>query len=149
METAAPYIDEAEQFAKGVQHVFPNKFLAYNLSPSFNWAKFDMTDQEIADYQDKLGALGYVWQFITLAGFHGDALFAKTFAKDFAERKMLAYVQNVQRKEREQNVGALTHQQWSGVELIGSQQDAVTDHRSSTGANGVHSTEHQFGNATR
>ncbi len=144
METAAPFIEEASRFAHGVHQVFPNKFLAYNLSPSFNWDKFGMSDHEIAAYQDQLGALGYVWQFITLAGFHGDALFAKTFAKDFAERKMLAYVENIQRKERDAKVDVLTHQKWSGVELIGAQQDAVTDYRSSTGASGVKSTENQF-----
>ena len=144
METASPGLDEAALFSNGMKRAYPKKFLAYNLSPSFNWDKFGMSDQEIAAYQDRLGSMGYVWQFITLAGFHGDALFAKTFAKDFSERKMLAYVEDVQRKEREQKVGALTHQQWSGVELIGSQQDAATDNRSSTGAHGANSTEHQF-----
>lgn len=144
METANPSLAEAKLFAKGVHLQYPNKFLAYNLSPSFNWDKFGLSDEELAAYQDKLGSMGYVWQFITLAGFHGDALFAKTFSKDFAQRKMLAYVESVQRKEREQKVGALTHQQWSGVELLSSQQDAATDHRMSTGAHGSKSTENQF-----
>ncbi len=144
METASPVLHDAEMFAHGVHRQFPKKFLAYNLSPSFNWDKFGLTDEGIAAYQDGLGKLGYVWQFITLAGFHGDALFANTFAKDFAERKMLAYVENVQRKERAEKVGALTHQQWSGVELISAQQDAASDNRTSTGAHGNASTEHQF-----
>lgn len=144
METASPNLEEAELFAKGVHHQYPNKFLAYNLSPSFNWDKFGMTNEEIASFQDKLGAMGYIWQFITLAGFHGDALFAKSFSKDFAERKMLAYVENVQRKEREHKVAALTHQKWSGVELIGAQQEIATDYRTSTGAHNKKSTEHQF-----
>ena len=144
METASPDLEEAEHFSKGIKSSYPNKFLAYNLSPSFNWDKFGMSNQEIEAYQDKLGQMGYVWQFITLAGFHGDALFAKTFSQDFAQRKMLAYVENVQRKEREAKVGALTHQKWSGVEMITSQQEAATDHRSSTGAHGNKSTEHQF-----
>lgn len=144
METAAPYLDDAEYFAKGIQKQFPEKFLAYNLSPSFNWDKFGLKDEEIASFQDELGKLGYVWQFITLAGFHGDALFASTFSKDFAQRKMLAYVETIQRKERELKVKALTHQTWSGVELIGSQQDAATENRTSTGAHGLNSTEHQF-----
>ncbi len=144
METAKPDLHEAELFSSGVSRLYPQKFLAYNLSPSFNWDKFGMSDDQLAAYQDKLGEMGYVWQFITLAGFHGDALFAKTFAKDFAQRKMLAYVQNVQRKEREEKVDALTHQRWSGVELIGSQQNAATDMRNSTGAHGSQSTENQF-----
>jgi isocitrate lyase len=144
METAVPSLEEAKVFSDGVKALFPNKFLAYNLSPSFNWDKFGMTDEQLASYQDELGQMGYVWQFITLAGFHGDALFAKTFAEDFAKRKMLAYVEGVQRQERKKKVGALTHQQWSGVELIGSQQDAATSGRTSTGATGKKSTEHQF-----
>jgi len=144
METASPSLEEAKRFSDGVKMIFPDKLLAYNLSPSFNWDKFGLTDDEIAAYQDHLGRLGYVWQFITLAGFHGDALFAKTFAEDFSKRKMLAYVDRVQRVEREKKVGALTHQKWSGVDLIGSQQDAATLGRSSTGASGKKSTEHQF-----
>lgn len=144
METAVPSLEEAAEFAKGVKVLFPEKFLAYNLSPSFNWDKFGMTDEQLASYQDELGKMGFVWQFITLAGFHGDALFAKTFAEDFAKRKMLAYVEGVQRQERKKKVGALTHQKWSGVDLIGSQQDAATSSRTSTGAAGKKSTENQF-----
>jgi len=144
METASPDLKDAEHFASGVHTLYPSKFLAYNLSPSFNWDKFGFTDEEISAYQDHLGKMGYVYQFITLAGFHGDGLFAKTFAKDFAERKMLAYVQNIQRKERQEKVATLTHQQWSGVELIGAQQDAASYNRNSAGAHGNASTEHQF-----
>jgi isocitrate lyase len=147
METAVPSLEEAHAFSQGVRKLYPEKFLAYNLSPSFNWDKFGMSDNEIAAYQDELGKMGYVWQFITLAGFHGDALFAKCFAEDFANRKMLAYVETVQRKERENKVGALTHQKWSGVDLIGSQQDAATSGRTSTSASGTKSTEHQFAKA--
>ena len=144
METAAPRLEEAVAFSDGVRKQYPEKFLAYNLSPSFNWDKFGMSDSEISGYQDELGKMGYVWQFITLAGFHGDALFAKCFAEDFAKRKMLAYVETVQRKERESKVTALTHQKWSGVDLIGSQLDAATSGRMSTSASGSQSTEHQF-----
>lgn len=144
METSGPNLKEAEMFAQGIRQLYPNKLLAYNLSPSFNWDKFGMSNQEIESYQDKLGSLGYVWQFITLAGFHGDALFAKTFAKDFAQRKMMAYVEGVQRREREEKVAALTHQQWSGVELLSAQQEAATINRMSTGAHDGKSTEHQF-----
>ncbi len=144
MESASPSLEEARVFAEGVHVQYPEKFLAYNLSPSFNWDKFGMTDEQIAGYQDELGKMGYVWQFITLAGFHGDALFAKTFAEDFAKRKMLAYVEGIQRQERLKKVDALTHQKWSGVDLIGSQQEAATSGRTSTGASGKKSTEHQF-----
>jgi isocitrate lyase len=144
METAEPSLAEAKEFAEGVKAVYPNKFLAYNLSPSFNWDKFGMSNEQLAAFQDELGHMGYVWQFITLAGFHGDALFAKTFAEDFAKRKILAYVETIQRQERANKVPALTHQKWSGVDLLGAQQDAATAGRMSTGAGGAKSTEHQF-----
>lgn len=144
METKDPRVDQAEQFARGVQKQFPEQILAYNLSPSFNWDDTGMSDREISDFQDELGKMGYVWQFITLAGFHGDALFAKTFSEDFAERKMLAYVEGIQRKERENQVEALKHQAWSGVDLIGFQLEAVTNNRLSSGAAGKDSTENQF-----
>nr|CAD1819262.1 unnamed protein product [Ananas comosus var. bracteatus] len=74
--------------------------LAYNLSPSFNWDAAGMTDEEMRDFIPKIAKLGYCWQFITLAGFHADALAADTFARDYAGRGMLAYVERIQREER-------------------------------------------------
>ena len=76
---------------------------------------------EIESFSNDLGALGYCWQFITLAGFHLDALSVDTFAKDFSKRGMRAYVENVQRKEREHGVETLKHQMWSGAALVDAQ----------------------------
>jgi len=75
-------------------------------------------DSKIASFCADLGRLGYCWQFITLAGFHTNALVTEKFSKDFGQRKMLAYVETVQREERKHNVDQLTHQKWSGAELI-------------------------------
>ena len=117
--------------------------LAYNLSPSFNWDAAGMTDEEMEHFTAELGKLGFCWQFITLAGFHTDALAVDQFAADFAQRGMRAYVEGVQRKEREHGVETLTHQQWSGAALIDAQLGTLDAH-SSTLAMGAGVTEGQF-----
>jgi isocitrate lyase len=144
METAKPILSDAEHFAKAVKNVYPKQMLAYNLSPSFNWDKAGMTDAQISTFIKDLAKLGYVWQFITLAGFHANALVIDRFAKDFSQRGMLAYVDRIQREERKYNVETLTHQKWSGAELIDAQLQAVTSGESSTLAMGSGVTEAQF-----
>jgi isocitrate lyase len=90
-ETSTPDLDEARAFADGVHAEHPDKLLAYNCSPSFNW-KQKLDDDTIARFQKELGAMGYRFQFITLAGFH--ALNASMFdlAKGYADDGMSAYV---------------------------------------------------------
>eukprot|EP00475_Leptophrys_vorax_P003078 TRINITY_DN1178_c0_g2_i2.p1 TRINITY_DN1178_c0_g2~~TRINITY_DN1178_c0_g2_i2.p1 ORF type:complete len:324 (+),score=93.03 TRINITY_DN1178_c0_g2_i2:133-1104(+) len=144
METKDPSIKEARHFARAVKAVHPWVKFAYNLSPSFNWDAAGMNEQEIGDFQDQLGKEGYVWQFITLAGFHCDALITDQFAKEFASRKMLAYVQMVQRKERDLKVETLTHQKWSGAELMDALTQTVTGGTSSTTSLQKGNTEDQF-----
>ncbi|KAI8841450.1 isocitrate lyase [Chytriomyces cf. hyalinus JEL632] len=145
METAKPIYAQAKEFSDGVLSVHPNVMLAYNLSPSFNWDAAGMNDQQISSFINDLGKLGFVWQFITLAGFHSNALISDNFAKDYAKRGMLAYVQGIQRQERENGVETLTHQKWSGAEyydnLIKTVQGGVT----ATAALGSGVTESQFG----
>ena len=68
-ETSKPDLKEAKRFAEAIREKFPNKLLAYNCSPSFNWKK-NLDDSTIAKFQKELGAMGYKFQFITLAGFH-------------------------------------------------------------------------------
>ena len=90
-EIAHPDLDEAARFAEAIHAEFPEKKLAYNCSPSFNW-KRHLDDGTIAKFQQELGAMGYTFQFITLAGFH--ALNASMFelARGYAEEGMTAYV---------------------------------------------------------
>ena len=102
-----------------------------------------MNDAQMSTYIKDLGKLGYVWQFITLAGFHANALAIDNFAKDFKERGMLAYVEGIQREERKNKVETLTHQKWSGANLIDSQLSTVQS-ASSTLAMGKGVTEAQF-----
>ncbi|KAF0699917.1 Aste57867_9540 [Aphanomyces stellatus] len=144
METTVPGLPLARKFQQGVHAQFPHQMLAYNLSPSFNWDAAGMSDAEIRTFIDELAALGYTWQFITLAGFHSDSLGITRFARDFAERKMLAYVTGIQRAERTEGVETLKHQGWSGTELIDAMQNTVTGGLSSTNTMGHGVTEAQF-----
>lgn len=143
METPTPTVKTAREFAEGVKKYHPTVFLAYNLSPSFNWDAAGMTDKEIQDFQTELGKLGYVWQFITLAGFHANALATEKFAKDFKKRHMIAYVEKIQRKEGKHGVDQLLHQKWSGAELVDAQQMTVSRNSAINSTNEA-STEHQF-----
>lgn len=107
--------------------------LAYNLSPSFNWDASGMTDAQLAHFNDDLGRLGYTWQFITLAGFHSNGLIITELARSYGDKGMLAYVQNIQRKERAAKVELLTHQKWSGAELVDQMVNTASGGLSSTG----------------
>lgn len=145
METGIPGIPDAKRFADGVHKMYPHQMLAYNLSPSFNWDASGMTDAQIGNFNDDLGRLGYVWQFITLAGFHSNGLIVTELARDFGDRGMIAFVENIQRKEREAKIELLTHQKWSGAELVDQMVNVASGGVSSTAAMGAGVTEAQFG----
>src|SRR5262249_12701132 len=89
-ETSTPDLPQAKRFAEGVHAKFPGKLLAYNCSPSFNWKKH-LDDGTIARFQRELGAMGYKFQFVTLAGFHSLNLSMFDLAHDYAARGMSAY----------------------------------------------------------
>ncbi len=89
-ETGKPDLDEAKQFAEAIHDKYPNKMLAYNCSPSFNWKK-NLDDSTIAKFQRELGAMGYKFQFITLAGFHNLNYNMFELARDYEKRDMSAY----------------------------------------------------------
>lgn len=90
-ETAKPDIEEARQFAEAIHAKFPGKMLAYNCSPSFNW-KRNLNDKAIAKFQSELGAMGYTFQFITLAGVHNMWYHMFNLAYDYARNDMSAYI---------------------------------------------------------
>merc|ERR1712226_1833341 len=118
METGKPILAQATRFAKEVRAAVPHQMLAYNLSPSFNWDTAGMTDAQMETFIWDLAKLGFCWQFITLAGFHCDALSIDLFARDYAKRGALAYVEMIQRQERKHGVETLTHQKWSGADYV-------------------------------
>ncbi|KAJ0966109.1 hypothetical protein J5N97_027247 [Dioscorea zingiberensis] len=136
METSSPDLVECTNFAEGVKSMHPEIMLAYNLSPSFNWDASGMTDQQMVEFIPRIARLGFCWQFITLGGFHADALVIDTFAKDFARRGMLAYVEKIQREERKHGVDTLAHQKWSGANYYDKVLKTVQGGISSTAAMG-------------
>ncbi len=116
-ETGKPDLDFARQFAEAVLKENPDKLLAYNCSPSFNWKK-NLDDTTIAKFQKELGAMGYKYQFITLAGIHNMWYHMFDLAQDYAARGMTAYVEKVQEPEfaaRERGYTFVSHQQEVGT----------------------------------
>ena len=97
-ETAVPDLDEAKRFAEAIRKQFPEQLLAYNCSPSFNWKK-NLDDATIAKFQRELGAMGYKYQFITLAGVHNMWYNMFDLANEYVSKGMTAYVEMVQEKE--------------------------------------------------
>ncbi len=91
-ETGKPDLQEAQEFAEGVHRQYPGKMLAYNCSPSFNWKK-KLDDATIAKFQRELGAMGYKFQFITLAGFHALNFTMFELARGYRATQMSAYVE--------------------------------------------------------
>ncbi|KAJ5544747.1 hypothetical protein N7535_006867 [Penicillium sp. DV-2018c] len=145
MESKLPDYNQAKEFADGVHAVWPEQKLAYNLSPSFNWKKAMPRDEQ-ETYIKRLGALGYAWQFITLAGLHTTALISHKFAKAYAQNGMRAYGELVQEPEMELGVDVVTHQKWSGANYVDNMLKMVSGGVSSTAAMGKGVTEDQFKN---
>jgi len=144
METAKPGIAQAKAFSDALKPF--GKFLAYNLSPSFNWDAAGMTDAQISSFCQDLANMGYVFQFITLAGFHGSGLIADQLAsKLIPDKDMLAYVKMIQRVEREKGIELLTHQKWAGAGYIDAQLSTIRGGADDIGINAAGNTEDQFG----
>ncbi len=116
-ETSEPNLEEARRFAEAVHAKYPGKLLAYNCSPSFNWKK-KLDDTTIAKFQTELAAMGYKFQFITLAGFHSLNLAMFELARKYRDAGMTAY-SNLQEKEfaseRECGYEAVKHQRFVGT----------------------------------
>ena len=145
-ETSTPDLDEAREFAEAIHARFPGKLLAYNCSPSFNW-KQHLDDATIARFQKELGAMGYKFQFITLAGFH--ALNASMFelAKGYAVEGMTAYVRLQEREFELEGDGytATKHQAEVGTGYFDRISTTISGGESSTLALKGSTEEAQFG----
>ncbi len=116
-ETGTPDLNFAKKFAEAIRDQFPGKLLAYNCSPSFNWKK-NLDDATIAKFQRELGAMGYKYQFITLAGIHNMWYHMFDLAQDYVKRGMSAYVEKVQEQEfaaRDRGYTFVSHQQEVGT----------------------------------
>ena len=144
-ETSEPDLGEAREFATEFKRKYPNKLLAYNCSPSFNWRK-KMSDAEAAKYQDEIGALGYKYQFVTLAGFHSLNLSMFELAKGYSTRGMGAYSEMQQREFAAQDHGftAVRHQREVGTGYFDAVAMAISQGKSSTTAMGGSTETDQF-----
>ena len=143
-ETGKPDLEFAKKFAEGIHKHFPGKMLAYNCSPSFNWKK-NLNDSQIRHFQQELGAMGYKFQFITLAGFHSLNTSMFNLAHGYRERNMEAFVELQEEEFALQAKGftAVKHQREVGTSYF----DAVTtviERDSSTTAMKGSTEEEQF-----
>ncbi|WP_174549703.1 isocitrate lyase [Flammeovirga pacifica] len=134
-ETSHPDLAEAQAFADAIHAKFPDKLLAYNCSPSFNWAS-KLSKEEMGSFREKLAAMGYKFQFITLAGFHALNTSMFQLAKAYKESGMAGYSQ-LQEKEfalQKDGFRAVKHQAFVGTTYFDAVQNTVTNGKSSTTA---------------
>jgi isocitrate lyase len=146
METSTPDLGQAREFAQAIQEKVPNKLLAYNCSPSFNW-KLHMDDTGLRRFQEELGAMGYKFQFVTLAGFH--TLNASMFelAHDYKAEGMAAYSRLQEhefRMERDLGYSAVKHQSFVGAGYYDEVQMVITGGEAATAALKGSTEEEQF-----
>lgn len=148
-ETAKPDLGEARKFAEAIHSRFPDKLLAYNCSPSFNW-KARLDDTGIARFQRELGAMGFKFQFITLAGFHALNYSMYELARGYRERQMAAYVELQEREFAAEKSGytATRHQREVGAGYFDDVTQTIAGGRSSVTAMKGSTEEQQFHKAS-
>ncbi|ERG65826.1 isocitrate lyase [Exiguobacterium chiriqhucha] len=134
-ETSEPDLDEARQFANAIHAKYPGKLLAYNCSPSFNWKK-KLSDEEIATFQQEIGAMGYKFQFVTLAGFHSLNFGMFELARGYKDRGMAAYseLQQAEFSAEQHGYTATRHQREVGTGYFDEVSLVISGGQSSTTA---------------
>ncbi len=144
METSHPDLGQAKEFADAIHAQYPNKLLAYNCSPSFNWASH-LSEKEMACFREKLAEMGYKFQFITLAGFHSLNTSMFELAKAYKERGMAGYSQ-LQQKEfdlQKEGFAAIKHQSFVGTGYFDYLQNTIQKNSSTVAMEGS-TEEEQF-----
>lgn len=144
VETGDPQVEVARKLGRAVRQVHPNKGLVYNLSPSFNWMAHGFTDETLKSFIWDIAKEGFVLQLISLAGLHSTATITNELAKEYKKDGMLAYVNLVQRREKELGCDVLTHQKWSGASYIDGILGAIQSGSSGSKSMGDGNTEGQF-----
>ena len=144
-ETSEPNLQEAERFANEIAKRFPGKMLAYNCSPSFNWKK-KLAPQQIADFQRSIGAMGYKFQFVTLAGFHSLNYSMFKLAHGYRDRGMAAYseLQEAEFAAEPEGYTATRHQREVGVSYFDAVAMTASGGQSSTTAFAGSTEQEQF-----
>jgi isocitrate lyase len=148
-ETSHPDLDEAKKFAEGIHEKYPGKLLAYNCSPSFNW-KLHLDTRTIAKFQRELGAMGYKYQFVTLAGFHALNLSMFTLASAYRHDGMAAYARLQEEEfaeERNRGYRAVKHQKFVGTGFFDKLITTITSGHTSVTALDGSTEEEQFDEA--
>jgi isocitrate lyase len=149
-ETSSPDLGEAREFAQEIHAKYPGKLLAYNCSPSFNWSA-KLKPRDIAAFQEELAALGYKFQFVTLAGFHALSLSMFELASSYARRGMAAYSELQEREFAAQTRGftAARHQREVGTGYFDAVAMAISGGATSTTAMAGSTEAAQFTNPSR
>jgi len=144
-ETSTPDIQEAKRFAEAVHSKYPGKFLAYNCSPSFNWKK-NLDDTTIAKFQRELGAMGYKFQFVTLAGFHSLNFGMYELARKYRDLGMSAYseLQQAEFAAEKNGYTATKHQREVGTGYFDQVAEVISGGKASTLALTESTEAHQF-----
>ena len=145
-ETSRPDLKEARIFAKAIKRMYPDKILAYNCSPSFNW-KLNLDDATIAKFQTELAAMGYKYQFVTLAGFHSLNYIMFDLAYHYGKKGMAAYSKLQEREfklEKERGYRAVKHQSFVGAGYFDEVNKTITGGRTSVTALEGSTEEEQF-----
>ncbi|QGS68379.1 hypothetical protein CV093_06785 [Oceanobacillus sp. 143] len=134
-ETSEPNMEEAKMFADAIHREYPNKLLAYNCSPSFNW-KRKLTDEETANFQEELGKMGYKFQFVTLAGFHALNHSMFELARKYKDEGMAAYseLQQAEFSSEQYGYSATRHQREVGTGYFDEVAQVISGGTSSTTA---------------
>lgn len=148
-ETGTPDLEFARKFAEAIKKEYPNQMLSYNCSPSFNWKK-NLDDATIAKFQRELGAMGYKYQFITLAGIHNMWFNMFDLAQEYVEKGMTAYVEKVQEPEfsaRDRGYTFVSHQQEVGTGYFDDVTNVIQGGASSVTALTGSTEEEQFQSA--
>ena len=145
-ETSTPDLEQARRFAEGIHAEHPGKLLAYNCSPSFNW-KAKLDEATIAKFQRELAAMGYKFQFVTLAGFHALNMGMFDLALSYRKEGMLAYSRFQQEEFKhgtEDGYMATTHQKFVGTGYFDRVMNAVSEGETSVSALSGSTEEEQF-----
>ena len=147
-ETAHPDLEEAKTFAEAIRKEYPDQLLSYNCSPSFNWKK-NLDDLTIAKFQRELGAMGYKFQFITLAGFHSLNYGMYTLAHGYRDRQMSAYVELQEAEFAAEEIGysGTKHQREVGTSYFDHVTEVISGGKSSLSALHGSTEEEQFDEA--
>jgi isocitrate lyase len=145
METSKPDLAEAKEFADAIHEQFPDKMLAYNCSPSFNWIA-NLDQDTIERFQQELGEMGYKYQFVTLSGFHSLNYAMFKLAKDYKKRGMAAYsnLQNQEFVAEDQGYEAIRHQEFAGTGYFDAVNEIVSSGQTSTLGLAGSTEEEQF-----